>query len=79
MVRSLLTGFYLNLSFTLGVRASVQSGDQEVLFGIFFSFGLISVTLTDSFVFTHDIATVTLSILLKRTPFKQGFKGLFFV
>jgi nitrite transporter NirC len=79
MVRSLLTGFYLNLSFTLGVRASVQSGGQEVLFGIFFSFGLIFVTLTDSFLFTQDIATVTLSILLKRTPFRQGLKGLLFV
>jgi nitrite transporter NirC len=79
MVRSLLTGFYLNLSFTLGVRAMVQGGRQEVLFGIFFSFGLIFVTLTDSFLFTQDIATVTLSILLKRTPFRQGFKGLLFV
>jgi nitrite transporter NirC len=79
IVRSLLTGFYLNMSFTLGVRAQVESGGQEVLFVIFFSFGLVFITLTDSFLFTQDIATVTLSVLLKRTPLLQGLKGLIFV
>jgi nitrite transporter NirC len=67
------------MSFTLGVRAQVESGGQEVLFGIFFSFGLVFVTLTDSFLFTQDIATVSLSILLRRTPFLQGMKALLFV
>jgi nitrite transporter NirC len=67
------------MSFTLGVRASVQSGGQEVLFGIFFSFGLIFITLTDSFLFTQDIATVSLSVLLKRTSLLNGFKDLIFV
>jgi len=76
IVRSLLTGFYLNLSFTLGVRAKVESGGQDVLFGIFFSFGLVFVTLTDSFLFTQDIATISLSVLLKRTPLLQGLKSL---
>jgi nitrite transporter NirC len=76
IVRSLLTGFYLNLSFTLGVRAKVQSGGQDILFGIFFSFGLVFVTLTDSFLFTQDIATVSLSVLLKRTPVLDGLKSL---
>jgi nitrite transporter NirC len=76
IVRSLLTGFYLNMGFTLGVRARVQSGDQEIYFGIFFSFGLIFITLTDSFLFTHEIATVTLSVLLRRTPLISAFKIL---
>jgi nitrite transporter NirC len=79
IVRSLLSGFYLNLSFTLGVRAQVQSGGQEVLFGIFFSFGLIFITMTDSYLFTMDIATITLSILLKRTRLLQGVKALFLI
>jgi formate/nitrite transporter len=76
IVRSLLTGFYLNLSFTLGVRTKVESNGQDVLFGIFFSFGLIFITLSDSFLFTQDIATVSLSVLLKRTPLIQGLKSL---
>jgi nitrite transporter NirC len=76
IVRSILTGFYLNLGFTLGVRAQVQSDNQEVLFGIFFSFGLVFVTLTDSYLFTHDLATITLSILLKRTKLLSGIKAL---
>jgi nitrite transporter NirC len=76
IVRSLLTGFYLNLSFTLGLRAKVQSGGQDILFGVFFSFGLVFVTLTDSFLFTQDIATVSLSVLLKRTPLLEGLKSL---
>jgi len=79
IVRSLLTGFYLNMSFTLGVRAEVESGGQEVLFGIFFSFGLVFITLTDSFLFTQDIATVSLSVLLKRTSLANGMKDLVFV
>jgi formate/nitrite transporter len=79
IVRSLLTGFYLNLSFTLGVRAQVQSGGQEILFGIFFSYGLIFITLTDSYLFTQDIATITLSVLLKRTSFWHGIKALFLI
>jgi nitrite transporter NirC len=78
IVRSLFTGFYLNLSFTLGVRARVQSTGQEILFGLFFSFGLVFITLTDSFLFTQDIATVTLSILIKKTPLIQGVKSLIF-
>jgi formate/nitrite transporter FocA (FNT family) len=49
------------------VRAQAQSGGKEVLFGIFFSFGLIFILLTDSYLFTQDIGTITLSILLKRT------------
>lgn len=76
IVRSLLSGFYLNCSFTLGVRAKVESGGQEVLFGIFFSFGLIFITLTNSFLFTQDIASVVLSCLLKRTKWLVGIKGL---
>ena len=76
IVRSLLSGFYLNCSFTLGVRAKVESGNQEVLFGIFFSFGLIFITLTNSFLFTQDVASVILSCLLKRTRWIVGLKGL---
>jgi formate/nitrite transporter FocA (FNT family) len=79
IVRSILSGFYLNLSFTLGVRAQVQSGGQEILFGIFFSFGLIFITLTDSYLFTQDIATITLSILLKRTPLLRGVRALLLI
>jgi nitrite transporter NirC len=79
IVRSLLTGFYLNLSFTLGVRAQVQSGGHEILFGVFFSFGLIFITLTDSYLFTHEIATITLSILLKRTRLLTGLKALLLI
>jgi nitrite transporter NirC len=64
------------MGFTLGVRARVQSGGQEIFFGIFFSFGLIFITLTDSFLFTHEIATVTLSVLLKRTSVMSAVKIL---
>jgi nitrite transporter NirC len=76
IVRSLLTGFYLNLSFTLGVRAKVESGGQDILFGVFFSFGLIFITLTDSFLFTQDFATITLSAMLKHTHWKEAGKAL---
>jgi nitrite transporter NirC len=78
IVRSLFTGFYLNLSFTLGVRARVQSSGQEILFGLLFSFGLVFITLSDSFLFTQDIATVTLSIMIKKTPIIQGLKSLIY-
>jgi nitrite transporter NirC len=54
----------------------VESGGQEVLFGIFFSFGLIFVTLTDSFLFTQDLATVSTSMLLKRTGIVVGLREL---
>lgn len=76
IVRSLLTGFYLNCSFSLGVRAKVESGGQAILFGIFLSFGLVFITLTNSFLFTQDIATVTLSCILRRTSFAKGVKSL---
>jgi nitrite transporter NirC len=77
IVRSLLTGFYFNISFTLGIRAFVQSERQSIFFGIFFSFGLVFVTLSDSFLFTQDCATITLSMLMKRTRVFKGVRALF--
>jgi hypothetical protein len=47
--------------------------------GIFISFGLIFITLTNNFLFTQDITTVSLSVLLKRTSLLNGFKDLIFV
>lgn len=79
IVRSLFSGFYLNCSFSLGVRAMVQSGGHEILFGIFFSVGLIFITLTDSFLFTHDVASVSLAWGVGLTRGKHAVRALFII
>jgi formate/nitrite transporter FocA (FNT family) len=76
ILRSLWTGMYLNIGFTLGIRAMVRASNQEFLFGIGFAVGLVFINLTDSFLFTQDLSSIALSVLMRRSKLTKGLRAL---